>query len=84
MNTDETIQQKAAAAADKAQAATEEFIDDPKGQIKRRAGQAAGDASYAFNSLVDSIEDCTRRSPGCALLIAGLIGVCVGRHFYKK
>lgn len=84
MSTDETIQEKAAAAADKAQAATEEFIDDPKEQIKRRACQAAGNATYAVNSLVDSIEDCTRRSPGSALLIAGLIGVCVGRHFYKK
>ena len=84
MNNEETIQDKAAAAADKAQAATEQFIDNPREEIKRRASQAAGNATDTVGSLVDSIEDCTRRSPGCALLIAGLIGVCVGRHLYKQ
>lgn len=84
MINEESIQNKAAQAADKAQSVTEDFIDDPKKEIRRRASETAGNARYAANSLVDSIEDCARKSPGCALLVAGLIGVCIGRHFYKN
>lgn len=85
MNSDETIQHKAAATADKAQETTEGMIDDAgKEQIRRTVNQAACSASNSVNALVNSIETCTRHNPGCALLVAGFIGVCVGRHFYKK
>lgn len=81
---DDTIQDKSAKAAENTQAAAESLLDDPRREIKRRASQAAGDASYAVNSIFGSIEDSTRRSPGCALLVAGLVGICIGRHIYKK
>jgi len=84
MINDDTIQDKSAKAAEKTQAAAQTLLDNPKGEIKRRASEAAGDASYAINSFFGAIEDSTRRSPGCALLVAGLVGICIGRHFYKK
>lgn len=84
MINDDTIQDKSAKAAEKTQVAADTLFDDPKREIKRRALEAAGDASYAINSIFESIEDSTRRSPGCALLVAGMVGICIGRHFYKK
>ena len=79
-----TTQDTAANAMGAPQSSADDLFDNSKSEMKRRAAQAAGDASYAANSIFSSIEDSTRRSPGCALLVAGLIGVCIGKHFYKK
>ncbi|PJX22374.1 hypothetical protein CAP48_15835 [Advenella sp. S44] len=79
-----TTQDDAADALGKAESTADDLFDSSKTEMKRKAAQAAGDASYAVNSIFSSIEDSTRRSPGCALLVAGLIGMCIGKHFYKK
>ncbi|MGO1765829.1 hypothetical protein CAP48_12280 [Advenella sp. S44] len=84
MATANTIKSKAEELAGKGQSALGDMLDDPQMQAEGKVRQASGQASYAVNSLVDSIVDGARSNPLAALLAAGAIGLVLGRHLYKK
>ncbi len=84
MTSANTIKSKAEEIVGKGQSALGDAFDDPEMQVKGKARQASGQASYAVNSFVDCVADGTRSNPLGALLAAAAVGLVIGRHLYKK